>query len=888
MPKIFFLAILLLGFLGCSHRKRTVFASASTSLNPSTPSQVLSQEEAQKRSAAVTDVDYSLFFKVGSEGEFFDGKAEIRFMARETSSPLRVDFADGRLNEVELNGKPIEVAIKEGFFAIPPQTLVAGANVLKVSFRMPYSRTGAGLYRFLDPEDKQTYIYSDFEPFDAHRMFPCFDQPDIKASYRLEADVPESWTVISSTREEKVEALPGQRKLWTFPQSARFSTYIFSLHAGPYKEWSGKAGKIPLRLFARQSLAKHVPHEEWLKVTAQGFSFYEKYFDTAYPFQKYDQVLVPDFNNGAMENVGAVTYSERYLSKGQLTRMQRYEIAEVILHEMAHMWFGDLVTMKWWNDLWLNESFASYMSIVALSQETEFKESWIAFQSGFKQWAYWEDQLVTTHPIEAYVPDTVVAYNTLDGITYGKGASVLKQLAFFLGEANFREGIRNYFKKHAYGSTELKDFMSALSTSSGKDLSKWTQEWLRTAGLNKVRVDFKCRKDQIEHFDILQSPATPEYPVLRSHLARIEIFNLKNNQWNPILSREVTYSGEKTTGKDFTFAPCPELIFPNAGDFDYVKVQLDSRSLEHISGALTSLEDPLLRMMLWQSLWGMVRDADLSVLSYVQTATKALPKEKNPTVIASVIEALSEQVMGYIPARTPEESEMRKKTLAQLESFFWSYLQKSSPGSDRQKAALDGYIDVVESTDGQARLVQLLRGKWALPQFKLDQDRRWNAIIKLHSLDNPEAAALRITELESDASSEGRQSSLAAQVAVPNLDIKRHFWKDLTAKKTPYTLAEIRALTHEFFPLNQETLRAEFAAPFFEMIEAQEDQLPLELLNPLTRHLSPTLCDDMSSSALGSFLEKRPHLNSVVRRQLLINKQENERCTRIRAKTFAS
>ncbi len=288
-------------------------------------------------------------------------------------------------------------------------------------------------------------------------LFPCFDQPDLKAVYSLKADAPADWRVISTAGEEKTE-VSGARKTWTFAKTQKLSTYVFSVHAGPYHVWTSSAGAIPLRLFARESLAKYVPAGEWLELTRQGLDFYGAYFDLPYPFKKYDQILVPDFNEGAMENVGAVTFGERYVSRSTQTLEEREETADTILHEMAHMWFGDLVTMKWWNGLWLNESFATYMSALAQSRATRYTRSWQSFFAAEKQWAYETDQRATTHPIEGDVADTGHAFADFDGITYGKGASVLKQLAYLLGEEKFRDGVRLYLKEHAYGNAEEKDF----------------------------------------------------------------------------------------------------------------------------------------------------------------------------------------------------------------------------------------------------------------------------------------------------------------------------------------------------------------------------------------------------------------------------------------------
>src|SRR6185312_5421090 len=398
---------------------------------------------------------------------------------------------DGALSSFKVNGATAAPVSSGDFFALPKDALRAGENVVEVSFTHPYSVDGSGLYRFQDPEDERVYLYSNFEPYAAHRLFPCFDQPDLKATYALSVDAPAAWTVVSTSRERGIEA-SGRRRVWTFEKTPRLSTYVFSVHAGPYHVWTSTAGAIPLRLFARESLARYVDADEWLDVTRRGLDFYGQYFDLPYPFRKYDQLIVPDFNEGAMENVGAVTFGERYVSRSTQTLDEREEAADTILHEMAHMWFGDLVTMKWWDGLWLNESFATYMAALSRARATRYTRAWQTFFGDMKEWAYREDQRETTHPIEAVVPDTGEAFANFDGITYGKGASVLKQLAFLLGENEFRDGVRRYLKDHAYGNTEESDFFGAMTRASGQDLSAWRKDWLDAAGVNTVRADYAC------------------------------------------------------------------------------------------------------------------------------------------------------------------------------------------------------------------------------------------------------------------------------------------------------------------------------------------------------------------------------------------------------------
>ncbi|MCJ8277145.1 MAG: M1 family aminopeptidase, partial [Bdellovibrionales bacterium] len=443
----------------------------------------LTQVYAMLRSQSIDKVTYDLKFDLTNE-KLYRGETKINFILK-NEIPLSVDFAQGMIDQVYVNGKIIKHEPYNGHFInIPGDSVKLGQNTIDIKYSHEYSKNGAGFYRYIDVEDNKTYIYSHFEPYSANQLFPCFDQPDLKATYTTQVKAPKDWEVISSMRETE-KTVHGDYADWTFPKTAKFSTYTYSLHAGDYHVWESiaktKKHEIPLRLFARQSLAKYVKADEWFTLTQQAFPYFEDLYGYPYPYVKYDQLIVPDFNAGAMENVAAVTFNEdHYVRRGEKTRSQRRRLASTLFHEMAHMWFGNLVTMKWWDDLWLNESFATYSATRALVEVSEFKESWLTFNI-YKQSAYKADQAVTTHPITTVVKSTDEAFANFDSITYGKGASVLKQMAFYMGDGKYKKGLRTYFKRHAEGNTVLSDFMQAMESASQKDMSQWRERWLETA-----------------------------------------------------------------------------------------------------------------------------------------------------------------------------------------------------------------------------------------------------------------------------------------------------------------------------------------------------------------------------------------------------------------------
>jgi aminopeptidase N len=485
---VFFCTLLIALTSACSHLQSSSNKSLERKLEP-----YLEQGYAVLRKRQISAVSYQLHVELDEASASFTGEIKIDFtLAKNNKMPVTVDFDGGQVLSVQLNGKPISWQHEKWFIRLAPELFATGKNNLQIHYRHAFATAGDGLHRYQDQQTGNVYLYSNFEPFNAHKMFPHFDQPDIKATYTLDVVAPEKWQVISTTRETHVDS-QGDKKHWLFPQTPVMASYVFSLHAGPYAVWEDKAGDIPLRLFARQELAQYVNFKEWFLFTQQAFAFYNQYFNYPYPFAKYDQLIVPDFNSGAMENIGAVTFNETYISRGQKTYLQRMRNDNVISHEMAHMWFGDLVTMGWWNGLWLNESFATYMASLQQANNSEFKnDAWSVFYADMKQWAYTADQQVTTHAIELPVANTAVAFTNFDGITYGKGASVLKQLAIYVGEDNFRQGVATYLKKYAYSNTRLKDFMDEVAAPAKQDLFGWSQEWLYKAGLNTIRVDYEC------------------------------------------------------------------------------------------------------------------------------------------------------------------------------------------------------------------------------------------------------------------------------------------------------------------------------------------------------------------------------------------------------------
>ena len=675
------------------------------------------------------------------------------------------------------------------------------------------------------------------------------------------------------------------KKVWAFPPTPLLSTYLFALIAGDYTSWKADADGIPMRLFARKSLKQWVDYKEWFDVTRKGLEFYATEFGYPYPYSKYDQILVPDFDEGAMENAGAITFTERYVFRTKVPQRKRLRRAGTILHEMAHMWFGDLVTMKWWNGLWLNESFAEFMSSWSGSA-TQFKGSWQDFFADDKGWAYWQDQLNTTHPIELPVADTDHAFSNFDGITYGKGASVIKQLRYYLGEDDFREGLQRYFQKYALRNSTLADFTKMLAEASEKDLGPWQEAWLTTPGANTVQANWACGDDhKISKFELIQGNA-PESNTLRPHRAQIALFAQKNGKYVAKEIIPVTYSQEKTLVGEAIGKACPEFVYPNYQDQDYVKVLLDPVTQKKTLEVLKHIEEPMVRQMVWAALWDQVVDGVLSPKTYVQTAVDNLGAERDLFVLPQVIDTLAhnswdiETAMKFIPPAG------REPLYGQIEDLYSKELHASPAGSDLQLVWFDAYAGAVHTPKGLDFIAKLLKRKATLPGFKVDQEVRWTLVTALARNGYVGAKEMIETEYKADPSHFGQQNRLKALAGIPTEENKMSWMDQIIhtaqtgAANPDLSSSDLRTIMSHLNGLGQETLTEEWIPKYFGALAQAAHSTDEEFMSTYTRDLFPRICSqkaiDLTKQALVSGLPAQAE------KHLKTHLQEEERCLRAR------
>ena len=859
---------------------------------PRPASEFLYAHTAELRAKQLSNISYDLAITLDAESDTFTGVTEIAFdLVPNNSADLTIDLDEGTVASITRDGQSIDYDYQKWFIRIPASELAPGRNSLVITYEHPYSSDGSGLYRFVDPADNEVYLYTDFEPYDAHRLFPHFDQPDLKATYKLQVTAPAQWQVISATRETTItkglakdNTDASLNNIWTFPESAKFSSYIFSLHAGNYAVWEDQFEDIPLRLFARQSLSPHVVIDEWFTPTKQSFGFFNQYFDVRYPFGKYDQVIVPDFNAGAMENVAAVTFSERYIERGSKSTSSKMRLANVIAHEMAHMWFGDLVTMRWWNGLWLNESFATYMANLAISEASDFDDAWDVFYAGRKQWAYRTDDSVNTHAIELPVASTGAAMANFDGITYGKGASVLKQLPFYLGEENFRQGVSNYLKKFAYQNTDLDDFMGELGSAAGIDMTQWTQDWLYSAGLNSIKVDYECSNSKITGLNINQT-APEGYPTLRQQRVQVGLYNMRDGALRLAKAVPVTYAGATTPVVDAIGLSCPDLVYPNEADWGYVKVDLDPKSLASAKQHINAIESSTMRLMLWQSLMDSVSDANLSALDFVAFAKGNIATETDYNVAKAIGTGLGRS-LDYLSAATRLGINDYSALHREIEDLYLDLLTTADPGSDLQKYWYDNYISLSQSQSPASNKEQthldnlraILDGNLSFDGLEIDQDKRWTIVAKLNRYQHQNYRALTTAESQRDNSDLGVNYAYYSEVLRPDPEVKAKWFDVVINNPDKLKLATLRYIMAGLFPAEQLSLEQ----PFKERILAQIPLLnageDLGLTRYYVNYLLPTECTAANETKLAQLVIEYSTMQPRIVKAVKGTHQQVQRC----------
>ncbi|WP_047260039.1 aminopeptidase N [Corynebacterium uterequi] len=832
----------------------------------------LTEAEAAARSALVYGVHYRIHVDLTRSEERFPAETVVTFSTREPGTTF-IDLSTDVAPIVVLDGALLDTSGYVAERGIELPELAAGEHRLEVKADIPFSRTGQGLHRAVDHADGRPYFYTQFETADAKRMFACFDQPDIKATYDLSVVARPEWKVILNEVAEVTH--DGDRAVHRTQIGYPLSTYLVAVCAGEYAEfrdvWRGQLThhpetpegqptdmEVPLGLYCRASLAEHLDVDRLMTETKQGFDFYHRHFGYAYPFGKYDQIFVPEFNAGAMENAGCVTIRDEYVFRSKETHYKYERRAETILHELAHMWFGDLVTMRWWGDLWLNESFATFSAAISQSEETAYDTAWVTFANVEKAWAYGQDQLPTTHPISTAADDIETVEQNFDGITYAKGASVLKQLQAYVGRDAFFAGVRAHFAQHAFGNATFDDLLAALEQASGRDLSFWADQWLKTTGINRLEVEAEVSEDgTYSRLDIVQS----EQP-LRTHRAAVGVYDLRDGRVTRISRAELDLTGERTAVDELVGTPAGRLILPNDDDLTYALFSLHPDEIDFVIANIAAFDDPMARTLCWSAAWQMTRDGKLRARDFIELVARGAEYETELAVTERVLNQAATAWRRFADPAWAESS-----------TVLVDALLRGAQSADPDVAIIfERVLAEVELTDAAAdHLRSLLDSD--------DADQRWRALIALVArgeLSEEDIAA----HADRDHSSTGVLQALKARAARPDPEVKAKVWQRLCAPGL--SNLETRYLLEGLVAPGAKPHLEQFSESYYDTVRGVWDALPPESARTVVADTFPRW--DLTEEGLARgqrFLDT--DLPAALRRLLAEEVDAQARALRLRA-----
>lgn len=865
---------------------------------------ILTQAEAVKRAELIDQVGYEIHLDLKAGSPTYQGETKISFFyTGRKKGKLKIDFVSKKIEVFLLNGKELkefsDYSKTDSFLDLPQKFLKPGKNEIRIRYTNDYNHSGSGFHQFQDPSDGSEYLHTDFEPFEAHRMFPCFDQPDLKATYELSLVGPKEWKYIHNTLPFK-EQIKKERIEIRFQRTALFSTYLFALIAGPYEAWEDRYKNVPLRILCRKSLAKYLDAENLFAITKESFGFLESYFDLPYPYGKYDQIFVPEFNMGAMENVGAVTFSEHYIFRSPRIYSEYLGRANTIYHEMVHMWFGNLVTMKWWNDLWLNESFADYLSYYAMSHGKLFPDALEHFYVR-EEWAYREDQLSTTHPIAGNAENTLDVISNFDGISYSKGASVLRQLMYYIGEDTFRDAMRKYFRKFANSNTVQTDFLDTMSEISGIDIRSWSKEWLDTTGVNTLLPEWKE-----EHLSVRQLPSAKN-GLYRTHALEVTIFALKGEFFEAVWRNRIDVKGQETIlpyslfqNTDFHISKNPktrgsvvqttnpnkqisessEIVVLNTNDYAYAKTYLSKDGILLLKTSLNKLKDRFARRILWGSLWQMTRDAEISPKDFLELVFQQGIYEEDLSVLSShILTKASSITSNYLKKENKEEWSAKLNERAKKE------LENPS-ATEEEKIIWYRILESTSRTPNQlSYLKDLLDGKIIISGIKIDQERRWSILTRLSAFGDKNALDLIAKEEKADTSDLGAKKAYGARVAYPDPKSKSAAWKEFTDPNTKYSTDMLRYGMRGFYWDHQEDILKDYENLYFESVIGIYKDRDSHFSSAFGNLLFPSLEPNQALvDKTNRFLKEQKEIPALLKKDLKQHRDDLERTVKILAK----
>ena len=863
------------------------------------PGSNLTRVEAEERKSIVfAPIHYTVALDLTRSARTFESITTITFGAKPGERTFLDLIADG-VHEITLNGESLDPDVVFADHRIALADLKE-QNEVTVKADCVYSNTGEGLHRSVDPSDGNVYLYSQFEVPDARRVYAVFDQPDLKAVFDFSVLAPQSWIVTSNMPVRDIEECadvttadgvlgdhaPETAKRWNFETTPVMSSYLTAICAGPYAQWHteylNEDGRtIQMAQYCRQALASAFAKDvDYLfDITKKGFAFYAKTWGVPYPYAKYDQIYVPEYNAGAMENIGMVTIRDQYVFESKVTDALAERRVVTVLHELAHMWFGDYVTMKWWNDLWLNESFAEFTSTLATAEATEWHDAWATFCSGEKSWALRQDQLSTTHPIVAPINDLNDTYVNFDGITYAKGASVLKQLVFYVGRDKFFQGINAYLNKHAYSNATLADLLYELELTSGRDLKAWSAQWLEQSGINTISTEVEADNDGVITSLVLRQSAPAEHPVLRAHRLAIGFYDEDSATGKIVRTDriELDVDGETTVVSEAVGKRRPALILVNDDDLTYTKLRFDAASLDFALANLHRFDDALARAIIWLALWDMTRDGELSAEKFVDVTLHLLATETESTTFRYALACMSTAAWHYTaPAR-------RAQVIEHVAAELWKLTVSAPAGSDQQFQLATAYLGYGEEGDEAfvANVRGLLDGTVTLDGLEIDNNFTWTITNALSSVNAIDDAAIDAQLAKRD-TTENREFALGARAVRGTVEAKAWAW-DQALNNDDLTNMQLEAVARGFAATPRVDLAEPYVAKYFDIVDWVWEHKTFHMAEALLEGLYPVYADPAELVRCGeAWLAGHESADNALRRIIRGNVESSQRTLKVR------
>jgi len=840
------------------------------------PGKNLTRDEARERAELLSVATYDVALDLTTGPSTFRTRSTVDFTAAREGASTFIDLIAASVQQITLNGEPLDPATHFDGLRVQLPALRSGANTLTVDATGTYMNTGEGLHRFVDPVDDEVYLYTQFEVADSRRMFAVFEQPDLKATFTFTVTAPAHWEVVSNEPTPRPVAISpsgdtpqGPIAVWAFAPTPSMSCYITALIAGPYDvvrdEVQTRGGTVPLGILCRKSLSPHLDADNIFDCTKRGFTFYEREFDRAYPFSKYDQIFTPEYNMGAMENAGAVTYNEMYVFRAKVTEAIIERRALTILHELAHMWFGNLVTMQWWNDLWLNESFAEWASTTCQAEATQWKSAWTTFGTAEKAWAYQQDQLSSTHPIVAEIRDLEDVEVNFDGITYAKGASVLKQLVAYVGREPFTAGIREYFAAHAWQNTTLAELLDHLVRASGRDLHAWSRLWLETAGVNTLRLEVTTNdRDTITSAVIFQT-AVEAFPTLRPHTLAIGSYCVVGDHIERVNRIELDVAGERTDVPALVGQHRPDLLLVNDDDLAYAKIRLDERSTATVLANPRGFTDSLPRALVLGAAWDMTRDAEMSARDFCELVLSTLPGEKDSTLLRVLLAQLQGAARLYV---APEH---REETLASVTARLRELAIAAKPGSDAQLQLVSAFAGYAQRDQDVVWVRGLLEGDAELEGLAIDTEMRWTLLTSLATAGHAAESEIE-HERQQDNTATGRERAARALASLPTAQAKAKAWQKVIEEEG-LPNQTVDAVAQGFVKVHDPALLTPYIGKYHAMLTKLWASRTHAIADSIVGGFYPvTLASRELVDASQSWLDENPDATAALRRVISENR----------------